>query len=293
MSAPPYMKLYVADYLGDTHHLSVVEHGAYLLLLMAMWRAGGTLPAKDLNLSKLARCTPDQWAEIRGVVLPFFKRCGGRITHKRLAEEIAKYETTSEVRAAAGKRGGRKKQSEINANSEAIALQTESISRHNQNQNQNQNIDAADDSACAPAVATSKVRWPLSDPPDGAHLDALSRLLREAAGVSLNDTSTKLFVLAPILGLGRGGNGPPADLDADVLPAIRSCAARAPPKSVNRWDYFVPAICEARDRRLSGAPATEPRHERPHQDAKFDARQANLARALAGSERAARRDWQP
>lgn len=37
----------------------------------------------------------------------------------------------------------------------------------------------------------------------------------------------------------------------------------------------------------------KPRHERPHHDAKFDARQANYASAWAGSERAAGRDREP
>ncbi len=126
MSAPPYMKLYVADYLGDTHHLSVVEHGAYLLLLMAMWRAGGSLPSADANLAKLARCTPDQWAEIRDGVLAFFRRRGGRITHKRIAAEMAKYESTSGKRSVAGKRGGRQKVNKINDQEKAKASFSES-----------------------------------------------------------------------------------------------------------------------------------------------------------------------
>jgi uncharacterized protein YdaU (DUF1376 family) len=139
MSAPPYMKLYVADYLGDTHHLGALEHGAYLLLLMAMWRAGGSLPAADANLARLARCTADQWAEIRDVILPFFRRRGGRITHKRIAQEMAKYENTSGKRSEAGKRGASEKANRNNASAAANAASAESNCTHNQNQNQNQN----------------------------------------------------------------------------------------------------------------------------------------------------------
>lgn len=124
MSAPPYMKLYVADYLGDTHHLGVVEHGAYLLLLMAMWRSGGSLPAADANLAKLARCTPDQWDEIRDSVLSYFKRSRSRLTHKRLGEELAKYENTSGKRSEAGKRGASQKALKNNGPTLAIADQT-------------------------------------------------------------------------------------------------------------------------------------------------------------------------
>lgn len=105
MSAPPYMKLYVADYHGDTTHLGALEHGAYLLLLMAMWRAGGKLPGDDVRLAKLAKVTPDQWAEIKPTILDFFRRRGGTITHKRIAEEMAKYETVSVKRKAASEKG--------------------------------------------------------------------------------------------------------------------------------------------------------------------------------------------
>lgn len=103
MSAPPYMPLYIADYHADTTHLSRGEHGAYLLLLMAMWRAGGRLPYNDTKLGLLAKCTPDEWADIRPAIMEFFKRRGGHLTHKRVTSEIAKYEN----RIVRSKRGGK------------------------------------------------------------------------------------------------------------------------------------------------------------------------------------------
>lgn len=108
MSAPPYMKLWVADYLADTTHLTRDEHGAYLLLLMAMWRAGGRLPADDARLAKIALASPKEWSAMRETLLGFFQRRGSLLTHKRVAQEMAKYETTSERRKEAGKAGGTK-----------------------------------------------------------------------------------------------------------------------------------------------------------------------------------------
>lgn len=115
MSAPPYMPMYVADYHADTTHLGRGEHGAYLLLLMAMWRAGGRLPSDDARLARLAMCTPDEWTEIRPTIMEFFKRRGGHITHKRISLEMAKYEN----RIVRSKRGGKASaEKKANENSE-------------------------------------------------------------------------------------------------------------------------------------------------------------------------------
>jgi uncharacterized protein YdaU (DUF1376 family) len=114
MPAPPYMKLYVADYLADTFHLTRDQHGAYLLLLMAMWRAGGRLPATDAKLAAIAKCTPKEWAANRDVLLGFFQRRGGLLTHKRLAAEMAKAEHVSEVRKGASEKGVAAKRSKNN-----------------------------------------------------------------------------------------------------------------------------------------------------------------------------------
>ncbi len=114
MSSPPYMKLYIADYLAETTHLSVEGHGAYLLLIMAMWRAGGKLPYDDVRLAKIARCTSDQWASMRDEVLEFFKVNGGVIRHKRVTEEIAKYDAVILASKRAGKASASKRASKNN-----------------------------------------------------------------------------------------------------------------------------------------------------------------------------------
>jgi uncharacterized protein YdaU (DUF1376 family) len=44
MSAP-FMQLYVADYLGDTRHLTTEQHGAYLLILMTVRNSRGSRDA--------------------------------------------------------------------------------------------------------------------------------------------------------------------------------------------------------------------------------------------------------
>lgn len=103
------MQLYVADYLGDTRHLTTEQHGAYLLLLMSMWRADGRLPNDDKKLSRIAGCTPSRWARIKGDVLAFFETDGDSLANKRLGLELEKASEKSSKRAVSGSRGGRAK----------------------------------------------------------------------------------------------------------------------------------------------------------------------------------------
>jgi uncharacterized protein YdaU (DUF1376 family) len=128
MSAP-YMPLYVADYLADTNHLTTLEHGAYCLLLMAMWRAGGKLPGGDDKLARIARLTPAEWDGVRDQVMVFFKRRGGAITQKRLAQELANYKDSFVRRSEAGKRSQAKRANKNNeqapSNVEALFQQPE------------------------------------------------------------------------------------------------------------------------------------------------------------------------
>lgn len=88
MAEFPAMPLWTDAYLGDTTHLTTTEHGAYLLLLIAMWRAPAkSLPADDKMLARYARCTAGQWARMRPVIMAFFREEGGRVTQGRLTDE--------------------------------------------------------------------------------------------------------------------------------------------------------------------------------------------------------------
>jgi uncharacterized protein YdaU (DUF1376 family) len=116
------MQLYVADYLGDTRHLTTEQHGAYLLLLMAMWRANGELPYDQAKLARMTGLTPSRWAKIRPDVLAFFQVGETTISHTRVTSELKKSQRTSEARSEAGTRGAEAKLLKTQEPVEAIAL---------------------------------------------------------------------------------------------------------------------------------------------------------------------------
>lgn len=109
MSERPFMQLYVSDFIGDTLHLSTEQIGAYMLLLMAMWNAGGRLPNDDAKLARVARLSVKKWKGISADMMPFFTVDGGTIAHNRLTKELQKSESKSQSRASAGAAGGRAK----------------------------------------------------------------------------------------------------------------------------------------------------------------------------------------
>jgi uncharacterized protein YdaU (DUF1376 family) len=103
------MQLYVSDFVGDTMHLSAEQVGAYMLLLMAMWNAGGRLSDDDVKLARIVRMTVKRWRSVAPDIMGFFSRSEGTVTHRRLSEEIEKSDRKSELRAAAGSNGGKAK----------------------------------------------------------------------------------------------------------------------------------------------------------------------------------------
>lgn len=121
MSERPFMQLYVSDFIGDTLHLSTEQIGAYMLMLMAMWNAGGKLPSDDAKLARVTRMSVKKWKSISADLMPFFVPADGTITHNRLTKELRKSESKSQSRAAAGADGGRAKALKENNARMAIA----------------------------------------------------------------------------------------------------------------------------------------------------------------------------
>lgn len=89
MAQYPAFPLWTDAYLADTSHLTTIEHGAYLLLLMTMWRAAGSLPNDDKKLARYARLNAGQWERLKPSLMPFFDVVGDEIRQGRLTDELA------------------------------------------------------------------------------------------------------------------------------------------------------------------------------------------------------------
>jgi len=109
MSGALFMPLWTDAYLGDTRHLSTLQHGAYLLLLMAMWRNGGTLPNEEKRLARTAGLSLDKWRKASPEVMELFEVEDGLLTQKRLKLELEKSLGLAQKRALAGSAGGKAK----------------------------------------------------------------------------------------------------------------------------------------------------------------------------------------
>lgn len=84
--------------MADTRHLSTLEHGAYMLLIMHYWQAG-SLPNDEARLSRIAGLTSKEWKYSRNTLYAFFEE-GWR--HRRVKDELVKAEELS----SAGRIGG-------------------------------------------------------------------------------------------------------------------------------------------------------------------------------------------
>lgn len=89
MAEHPAFPLWTDAYLGDTYNLTTTEHGAYLLLLITMWRNKGSLPNDPKKLASWAKCTTAQWERVWPRLADFFTVAGDTITQGRLTDELS------------------------------------------------------------------------------------------------------------------------------------------------------------------------------------------------------------
>jgi len=109
MSELNMMPLLTDAYLADTTHLSLEEHGAYLKLLMVMWRNGGWLPNDDQMVCRYLSITMNKWKKLKPVIAQFFTYEINRFTQKKLQKIfIAKSNLVKQNREN-GSKGGKYK----------------------------------------------------------------------------------------------------------------------------------------------------------------------------------------
>lgn len=105
MAAVPFMPLYVADYMADTAHLTTVEHGAYLLLIMTYWQRGEALPDDDKKLARIAGLQGRNWKRVRAELEPFFDFRDSKWVHQRIETQLQVMRSQSRNNSLNGKKG--------------------------------------------------------------------------------------------------------------------------------------------------------------------------------------------
>jgi len=125
MAAIPYMPLYVADYLSDAAHLSTIEHGAYLLLIMTYWQRGESLPDDDKKLARICRLEARAWNRLKPTLADFFEVVDGKWLHSRVEHELHKVRSKSLKNRKGGLANAQRMLSERSANAQRTFSHTD------------------------------------------------------------------------------------------------------------------------------------------------------------------------
>jgi len=96
------IRLHIGDYTGDTQHLTTVQHGIYILLLMHCFRHKGFLPKSRSAQMRIARIEDARsWKRSAPEVLALFYQCPcGLYRHKRIDKELDLARIHAECRGA-------------------------------------------------------------------------------------------------------------------------------------------------------------------------------------------------
>ena len=86
---PAALPLFGDAYMADTRHLTLEEHGAYLMLLLIAWRSPDcSLPDDDARLGRMLGITPKKWAKLKPSVMSFWKLTETGWQQERLTKEF-------------------------------------------------------------------------------------------------------------------------------------------------------------------------------------------------------------
>lgn len=112
-----YFRFYVGDYLKDTSRLSILEHGAYAVMLLHYYAEEAPLPLDRAELYRMARAMmPDECKAVDKVLHLFFVKEADGWHNKRADSELETATGMIERARENGQKGGRpktKKESDV------------------------------------------------------------------------------------------------------------------------------------------------------------------------------------
>jgi len=224
VSAKPFFKLFFSDLAGDTLHLSDAEFGSYMLLLGAMWNAGGRLPDDPARLARIARCSAKVWGRRWSVMSGYFDHADGHISSARMTREIKKVEHLTAERSAAGRAGNEARW--LKSNDTAIA---NGIAKPSQPEPE-------------PDIEAGLLRagddWPAGRAFDHA---LILTQLAQTPNLDINRSPGLGQSIGRLARWRQDGN---ASWEHDVVPVVTALAQKSS-RAIGTWAYFDAAIGES------------------------------------------------
>ena len=229
--SPIWMPLYVADYLADTRHLSTVEHGAYLLLIMHAWMSNGELPQDEKRLARIAGLSLAEWEEAADEVLQFFYDAGGCWRSERIDKELERAQALIDQRREAGKASAAKRARQRKVNERSTGVATGDERAFNERTNKSQ--PPPQSQSPSPSEEQTDQINPL--PPSAETADVVRVLGILSAGYVIEaenlidgwiDAGVSKSVLMELAAKSRGKKNPHRYMAALVKPELEAAAKR-------------------------------------------------------------------
>jgi uncharacterized protein YdaU (DUF1376 family) len=100
------MPFYTGDYRRDTMHLSMMEHGAYRLLLDHCWDQRGPVPLDERRIFAICNArSNEEMGAVRHILREFFVQMEDGWYNRRMQREIERASALSDKRSEAGRKG--------------------------------------------------------------------------------------------------------------------------------------------------------------------------------------------
>ena len=119
-----YYERHIGDYLKDTAHLSLLEHGVYGRLLDVYYSREGAIPVDQAERLIGAR-SKEERAALAAVLDEFFAVDAGALRHERCERELARFRDKQRKASASANARWNKPQEHTERNADAMRTHTE------------------------------------------------------------------------------------------------------------------------------------------------------------------------
>lgn len=278
-----YVKFFPSDFLSGTAHMSLEMRGAYITVLCVMYDRLSGFPYDEQLGSTLLRVDRRVYRRVRDALIAEgkFYRDGDFIYNRRVENEIRLYLISRERRSKSARHA--RKASELHRTSGELRPDFRRTSAGSSPEVREKSGELFEEnhenSMCAPqkeglyarALPESRIQNPDIIPSSVVNnLDA-ARETNVVAASDLSQLQDKLLAACngaldnpvncqgllnlsiPQMWIDQG-----ADLERDILPTLTALGKRHHGKRIRSWDYFTPAVAEAKARREAGLPKFDP-----------------------------------